>query len=133
MPSPDDRPWYVRGHEIRWPPLRLAILQLAVSAANWLTIAAIVFLLLHRRVAFADVLGVMLVAAIAGAVTHIPAGLGVIEIVVLTMLDDRLPQAELVAALLAYRAIYYIGPLLLALLAYARLETARPLSRAQAG
>lgn len=118
-----DRVWSVRGQEIRLPSVRLALTQSIVSAANWLTIATIVYLLLRRQVAFPTVLGVMLFGAIAGAMTHIPAGLGVIEVVVLTLLGEQLPEDELLAALLAYRAIYYIGPLLLAFVMYARFES----------
>ena len=128
-----DRVWRVRGHEIRLPPLGLALLQLAVSTANWATIAAIVFALLQGRVPYAEVLGVMLVAAIAGAMTHVPAGLGVIELVVLALLGGRLPEADLLAALLVYRALYYIAPLLVALLTYARFEATRALPRVQQG
>jgi uncharacterized membrane protein YbhN (UPF0104 family) len=117
-----DRVWTVRGHEIRLPPLRLAVPQLLVAAANWLVIGLIMFLLLQGRVPFGTVLGCMLLGAIAGAVAHIPAGLGVLEVVLLTLLDGRLPQPEILAALFAYRGIYYIAPLALALVAYARFE-----------
>jgi len=117
-----DRAWSLRGHRVELPPLHLALLQVVVSAANWTVIATIVFVLLHGQVALGTVLGVMLLAAIGGAVTHVPGGLGVIELVVLAMLDDRLPQHEIVAALVVYRAVYYVVPLALAAIAYGRLE-----------
>jgi uncharacterized membrane protein YbhN (UPF0104 family) len=44
-------------------------------------------------------------------ITHVPAGLGVIEAVSIALLSGQVPQAELIAALLAYRAIYYLAPL----------------------
>jgi len=117
------REWTIRGHEVRLPSLRLALLQLAVSMANWLTIATLVFVLLERHVAFPTVLGVFLLAAIAGAITHVPAGLGVMEVVFLTLLDEVVPRHDLIAALLVYRAIYYIAPLILAAALYAGFET----------
>jgi uncharacterized membrane protein YbhN (UPF0104 family) len=117
-----DRDWVLRGHAVRLPSVRLALLQCALAAANWTVIATIVFVLLHRHVELATVLGVVLLAAIAGAVTHVPGGLGVTEVVVLTMLDERLPQHELVAALVVYRATYYVLPLVLATVTYGRLE-----------
>jgi len=98
------------------------VLQIAVAAANWSVIATIVWVLLHRQVELGTMLTVVLMAAIAGAMTHVPGGLGVIEVVVLTMLDERLPQHELVAALVVYRAIYYVLPLLVATATYGRLE-----------
>lgn len=116
------RTWYLRGLAFRFPMLRLGVLQLTLSAANWMLMAAIVHLLLQRQVAYPTVLGTLLLAAIAGAMAHIPAGLGVLEAVFVLMLSDRVPTHELIAALLAYRAAYYLGPLLLALLAYPLLE-----------
>ena len=56
----------------------------------------------------------LLVAAVAGVIAHVPAGLGVLEAVFIALLSHRVPQAELLAALLAYRALYYLVPLALA-------------------
>jgi uncharacterized membrane protein YbhN (UPF0104 family) len=117
-----NRDWTLRGQAIRLPSVRMALLQIAVAAANWSVIATIVWVLLHRQVELGTMLTVVLMAAIAGAMTHVPGGLGVIEVVVLTMLDERLSQHELVAALVVYRAIYYVLPLLIAAVTYGRLE-----------
>jgi uncharacterized membrane protein YbhN (UPF0104 family) len=108
------RTWTLRGHSIKLPSGRIALAQLALSALNWLTISAIVTLLLGNRIDYPSVLGVMLVAAVAGVISHVPAGLGVLEAVFLALLSHRAPQGELLAALLAYRAIYYLTPLMLA-------------------
>lgn len=118
------RSWTVRGHQIELPSTRMALLQLAVSSLNWLLIAAIVYVLLQQQVAYATVLGVLLVAAIAGVLTHVPAGLGVIEAVFVMLLGSQVPTHTLLAALLAYRALYYIAPLALAVLLYSGLEAA---------
>lgn len=63
-----------------------------------------------------------LVAAIAGVVTHVPAGLGVLEAVFVTLLPSRVPKEELLAVLLAYRAIYYLAPLVVAAVIYVLFE-----------
>ena len=116
------RAWKIRGHEIRLPSARLALAQLALSAANWLTIAALLFVLLGGQVAYHRVLGVFLVSAIAGVLAHIPAGIGVIELVFLTLLGGALPQHAIIAGLVVYRAMYYLAPLLAAAMVYAGLE-----------
>lgn len=116
------RSWRVRGYVVTLPPLRLALLQLLMSSANWLLITATVFMLLERKIAFTSVLGVLLVAAIAGVITHVPAGLGVLEAVFVALLSHQLPRTELLAALLAYRAIYYLAPLAVAALVYLLVE-----------
>lgn len=116
------RIWIVRGHEVILPSLRLALLQLLMSSLNWLLIASTMFILLQQKIAFPTVLGVFLVAAIAGVITHVPAGLGVIEVVFVTLLSHQMPRSELLAALLTYRAIYYLAPLIVATLVYLVVE-----------
>lgn len=116
------RTWTIRGHELTLPSLRLALVQLSMSATNWLLIAGAVYVLLEQRIEFPTVLGVMLVAAIAGVLTHVPAGLGVLEAVFVALLSHQVPVNELLAALLTYRAIYYLAPLVLATLVYLLVE-----------
>lgn len=53
-------------------------------------------------------------AIIAALISHVPGGLGVFEAVVIAMVPGD--KAQLLAALLAYRVIYYLLPLLLAAL-----------------
>jgi len=117
------RSWTLRGHVFALPPLPLALAQVGVSMLNWLLMATIVWLLLQQqRVPYPSVLTTLLVAAVAGVITHVPAGLGVLEAVFVALLSHRAPAAPLVAALLAYRAVYYLAPLALAALAYLRAE-----------
>lgn len=126
------REWTVRGTTIELPSIRMAAVQLALSAANWLLMALLVHVLLRGQADYLTVLGTLLLAAVAGAVAHIPGGLGVLEAVFVVMLGAGMPEHEILAALLAYRALYYIAPLLVALLNYAALEVRAPASR-QAG
>lgn len=74
-------------------------------------------------------------AIIAALISHVPGGLGVFEAVVIATVPGD--KAQLLAALLAYRAIYYLLPLLLAalLLAWHESKAWRPPAReiAQAG
>lgn len=116
------RTWSIRNHEMTLPSLRLAWLQLAMSIVNWLLIASTVYVLLDQRIAYPTVLGVLLVAAVAGVLTHVPAGLGVLEAVFVALLSYQLPVSELLAALLAYRAVYYLAPLAVAAVVYLLLE-----------
>jgi len=113
-----------RGYTLTLASAPLATLQAIAGGANWLLIGAIVWGLLGGRIDYPTVLGVMLLAAVAGAATHVPANLGVLEAVVLATLGDQLPAPELLAAVLAYRAAYYLLPLALALPAYALSEAA---------
>lgn len=117
------RTWKLRGTAFAPPSLPLAGVQLALSSANWLAIAAILFVLLEQRVDYPSLLGVVLLGAVAAAMTHIPAGLGALEAVFIVLLGSRIAQADLLAALLAYRALYYLAPLLLAAVVYVAFES----------
>lgn len=112
----------VRGHTIELPSARLAALQLAMGAANWLLMSGIVFVLLQQRIAFPTVVSVLLLAGIAGVITHIPAGLGVLEAVFVALLSHQMPQPALLAGLVAYRVVYYLAPLGLAAVVYLVME-----------
>lgn len=112
----------LRGHVLEVPSLRMGVLQLGLSAANWSLMGGIVWLLLQGRVDYPQVLAVLLVAAVAGVITHVPAGLGVLEAVFVALLSHQVPQGPLLGALLAYRAVYYLLPLVVALVLYAMTE-----------
>ncbi len=116
------RGWTIRGHELALPSMRLAIAQLLVACTNWMMVSAIIWTLFDFRVDYFQLLTTMLVAAVAGVIFHIPAGLGVIEVVLVTMLGGELPKHEILGALLAWRALYYLGPLLIAIPVYFALE-----------
>ncbi|HET7865844.1 MAG TPA: lysylphosphatidylglycerol synthase domain-containing protein [Burkholderiaceae bacterium] len=110
------------GHEVTLPSARMALLQLAASCTNWLLIGGVVYTLLQQRTDYPSALMVLLAAAVAGVITHVPAGLGVLEAVFISLLVPPWPQHELLAALLVYRAVYYLVPLALALPVFIGLE-----------
>ncbi|KQT12521.1 hypothetical protein ASG30_03105 [Ramlibacter sp. Leaf400] len=112
----------IRGHELILPPPKMAVLQVAMAVTNWVVMGAILFILLQGKVDYPAVLSVLLVGAVAGVITHVPAGLGVLEAVFIALLSHRVPEGQLLAALLTYRALYYIAPLLIAALVYLVVE-----------
>jgi len=116
------RTWQWRGHEIVLPSLRLALLQMLLGAVNWSLMAALVYLLLPQGVFYPTILGILLVSSIAGVVTHIPAGLGVLEAVFIALLQHQVAKSDILAALIGYRALYFLLPLGLACMVYLLLE-----------
>ncbi len=112
----------LRGHEFKLPSGRFALLQMVLSTTNWATIGGVLYVLLQGRVDYPVVLGTLLVAAVAGVLAHIPAGLGVLEAVFIALLGTQVSRHELLGALLAYRALYYLLPLLLATVMYLLME-----------
>jgi uncharacterized membrane protein YbhN (UPF0104 family) len=116
------RSWTVRGHEIALPGIGLAAAQLLLSCLNWSLMGLLLFLLMPEGIGYFTVLGVLLLGGIAGAVTHIPAGLGVVEAVFVAILGGEHARHELLAALFCYRAIYYLAPLAVATAVYLLIE-----------
>src|SRR5262249_39612388 len=95
--------------------LRVALAQVGLSCADWLLVAAVLYVLLPpHRPAYRDFVAVFLVSQVAGVVSHVPAGLGVFEVVLLQLFPRAAAGSALLAALLAYRIIYSILPLLVA-------------------
>lgn len=117
------RSWTLRGHELSLPSLRMALTQVLLGAANWSLMAVVVFVLLPENISYPAVLGVLLISSIAGAVTHIPAGLGVLEAIFIALLAHETSKANLLAGLIGYRAIYFLVPLMVAALVYLVLES----------
>ncbi|MDU9393761.1 lysylphosphatidylglycerol synthase domain-containing protein [Pseudomonas sp. zfem002] len=116
------RHWHVRGQTITLPGWRLAALQGLMGAGNWCLMGLVVFTLLPDKAGYPTVLAILLVSSIAGVITHIPAGLGVLESVFITLLHGQYSQGTLLAALIGYRAVYFLLPLLLACVVYLLLE-----------
>jgi uncharacterized membrane protein YbhN (UPF0104 family) len=88
------RVWRVRGHAFKTPSLPMALLQLAMSCANWSLMGGVIWFLLQGQVGYVHVLAVLLVAAVAGVVTHVPAGLGVLEAVFVALLAHQVAEAS---------------------------------------
>lgn len=106
-----NRRWVWRGHALTTPSARIAVLQLLLSTLNWATIATLVWWVMKRPIEWPAVAGVFLLAAVAGIVVRVPAGLGVLEAVFLALLSHRVPAAQLMAGLIVHRAVYYLLPL----------------------
>lgn len=60
-------------------------------------------------------LAIFMLAQIAGLLSQVPGGLGVFETVMVLMLREFLPSPQVLGPLLAFRALYYLLPLLVAL------------------
>jgi phosphatidylglycerol lysyltransferase len=101
---------------LRLPSATLALQQLLFSAIDIGATAAVLWVLLPAgAIGFPAFVGFFAIAVVLGVLSHVPGGLGVFEAVMLLALRDRLPPEALAAALVLYRLIYYMLPLLLAL------------------
>jgi uncharacterized membrane protein YbhN (UPF0104 family) len=114
------RPLHIRKWSFAFPPLRLAIGQLLVGPLNFALVAACLHQAI-RTVAETDYPAVATAYVLANAaslVSHVPGGLGIIESVIVYLV----PGANLVAALIIFRAAYFIIPFFFGLATFAVTE-----------
>ena len=105
-----------RRRVIPLPTLRLGLGQLGVSIADWLLSATPLYVLLApvAPVPFLAFLTTFLIGQFAALLAPIPGGVGVFEAVVLVMRPEGVSAPQALAALLLYRVLYYLLPLLVA-------------------
>lgn len=113
------RPFALGPWHVDIPSVRLTLGQIAVACSDLCLMAAALYVLLPSDAAlgFVAFLPVFLIALIAGNVSQVPGGLGVFEAVVILLLAPQVETSELAAALLTFRAVYLLLPLLAAVAA----------------
>ncbi|MCE3004638.1 MAG: bifunctional lysylphosphatidylglycerol flippase/synthetase MprF [Xanthomonadaceae bacterium] len=106
----------LRGHAIALPRARDALLLLVASALELSCAALALYALLPAEAAidFLPFVGIYLLAITAGLVSTVPGGLGVFEAALIALLP-QVPAHSLLGAIVVYRGLYYLLPLLLAL------------------
>ena len=114
QPYPDNLLVKVGRRTLRLPGRRLTFLQLIITALDVAAAATVLYLLLPEAPPFGAFLLVYLLALAAGVLSHVPGGVGVFEAILLAAFSDTLGAAPLAAALLLYRLIYVVLPLLVA-------------------
>ncbi|MDF1814312.1 MAG: bifunctional lysylphosphatidylglycerol flippase/synthetase MprF [Verrucomicrobiales bacterium] len=114
----------IRNWRFEIPPVAIAVPAVLVSAVDWTLSALVLFQLMPEIVGvnFAHFLGIFMLAQILGIVSMVPGGLGVFESVVIHLLPEAAPDGPVLSALIAYRAIYYLIPFLLAIVLLAGFE-----------
>lgn len=102
-----------RGWALSPPPRWMLTPQLLVGVLDWTFAGAALYALLpaDTPITFPTFLGIFLPSQYLGLVSHVPGGLGVFETLVVTLLSGRVDAHAIVAAMVAYRAIYYFLPL----------------------
>ena len=109
------KPIVFRSWRIDFPPLRLAIMQGIVAACDILLLSAVMYVLMPPgvNVSYWRFVNVALLALAAALISHVPGGVGVLEVTVLELVPHDDPTA-IFGSLLAFRAIFYLLPLLIA-------------------
>lgn len=120
---------------LKLPPPQLAWQQLAISGGDLAAAGAALWVLLPEgSVDLPSFVAFYAIALTLSVVSHVPGGLGVFEAVILAACSPQTPAEAVFGALLLYRGIYFLLPLVLAAALLAAYElrsgVAAPVGRA---
>lgn len=109
------RPLRLGRTQIALPGLRHTLLQTVLGVAQLLCNTGILYLVMPPELGMSwpAFIAIYCIAFIAGQISHVPAGLGVFEATLLLMLP-QVPPGKLLGAVIVYRTIFEIMPLLFA-------------------
>ena len=116
------KPVHIFGKEFSFPPFKIAVAQAAVAGADLICAGACLYVLLppDANVSFIQFLPSYLMGMVLVVLSHVPGGVGVLEVVILH-LSTAEPKGVF-AALICFRAIYYLIPLIAAAIIFALYE-----------
>ncbi len=104
---------------------RIFGLQLLIGSIDWLLACSVIFALLPQAqdIGFLQFFEIFILAQVAGLISQVPGGIGIFESVLLALLPSEPSlSAATISVLLVYRIIFYLLPLLIAILLLATHE-----------
>jgi phosphatidylglycerol lysyltransferase len=114
----------IRGWALRPPGAAIGVPQIIIGVIDMSLAACVLWSLLPAgHIVWLAFVGAYATAVIGAIVSHVPGGIGVFETIILLALPQLQPEA-LLGSLLAYRAIYYLAPLLFGTVLFATKELA---------
>lgn len=103
------RPLRIGRFSVRPPGIGLIARQFLATAVDVCASAAVLYVLLPQgEIGFASFVCVYAVAIGIGVLSHVPAGLGVFETVIVAALGRAIDIDQVLGALVLYRVIYYL-------------------------
>ncbi len=114
----------LKNNKVRFPKVKVAVSQFMLASAQWSLASFIVYVFMRElniELSYGSILFTYLAASLGGVIARIPAGLGVLEAIFIKMYP-AIPGSKVLAALLCFRAVYYIVPLIVAIPSYIGVE-----------
>lgn len=96
------------------PSTRMAVMQTGLGITDSLLAGLVLYFCLipFVDIPFGTFIGLFVIAQTTGVFSQVPGGIGVFESIFLLALPDTVDKANIFGALLAYRIIYYVLPLI---------------------
>lgn len=109
------KPIIIKDIEFDIPSFRMALAQVFIGGADILLASLVLY---YSLIPFMDIpfdvfIGVFIIAQVLGVFSQVPGGLGVFEGLFLYIIPGNHNPALLFGALIAYRIIYYLFPLII--------------------
>lgn len=105
----------IKGVNFAMPNFKLALEQIFIGSIDIVMASLVLYsvLICFVEIDFVTFMGAFIIAQVLGVYSQVPGGLGVFELVFSNILPGQDNQAILFGALIAYRIIYYLLPLVL--------------------
>lgn len=105
----------IKGVDFEMPRFKLALEQIIIGSLDIVMASLVLYsvLVCFVQIDFITFMGAFIIAQVLGVYSQVPGGLGVFELVFSNILPGSDNQAILFGALIAYRIIYYLLPLIL--------------------
>jgi phosphatidylglycerol lysyltransferase len=117
---------HIGSFSLRLPDSRTWSRQFLVTAFDIAASASVLYVLLpDSSIGWPAFLAVYAIAVGLGVLSHVPAGLGVFETVIIAWLGNAVNVDAVLGSLVLYRVIYHVIPLVIAILAVAATELRR--------
>ena len=106
------KPLRVWAFEFPVPPLWFSFAQALIASLDWAFAGLTLYVLLPHDtgLGLSNFFTVFILAQIAAITSQVPGGLGVFETIMVLLLSPVTKAPDVVAALLVFRAIYYLAP-----------------------
>ncbi|MDR2437489.1 MAG: phosphatidylglycerol lysyltransferase domain-containing protein [Endomicrobium sp.] len=101
---------------LSFPNIKIAIAQVSLATSDWIIASLTLFILMPEGyISYFVLLKVFLVTQFLVIISQVPGGMGVLETSITLLMPNSANNPGVIGALLAYRAIFYFFPLLIAL------------------
>lgn len=111
---------FIADHEISFPDIKTALAQIILASTDWLLAGSILLVLLPPVEGLPpfSILAVYILAQMGVLASQVPGGLGVLEGMLMILLPASLKGDGEIAAILAFRIIFSLIPLLVSSLSF---------------
>jgi phosphatidylglycerol lysyltransferase len=101
---------------LSFPNIKIVMSQILLATSDWIIASLTLFVLMPEGyISYFVLLKVFLVSQFLVIISQVPGGMGVLETSITLLMPNSANNPGIISALLAYRAVFYFFPLLIAL------------------